>query len=81
MRRCLIPLKPSAWKLCPELGIAIPVGKDSLSMKTVWKDDAGEKTMTAPLSLIVTAFAPVMDVGKTLTPQLQMAMMKIVLLS
>ena len=57
--------------LCPALGIAIPVGKDSLSMKTVWKDDAGEKIMTAPLSLIVTAFAPVVDVSKTLTPQLK----------
>jgi phosphoribosylformylglycinamidine synthase len=57
-------------ELCPALGIAIPVGKDSLSMKTVWKDADGEKTMTAPLSLIVTAFAPVTDITKTLTPQL-----------
>jgi phosphoribosylformylglycinamidine synthase len=53
------------------LGIAIPVGKDSLSMKSVWKDETGEKTMTSPLSLIITAFAPVDDVRKTLTPQLQ----------
>jgi phosphoribosylformylglycinamidine synthase len=58
-------------ELCPELGIAIPVGKDSLSMKTVWRDEQGEKIMTAPLSLIITAFAPVADVGKTLTPQLK----------
>ncbi|MCX7097873.1 MAG: phosphoribosylformylglycinamidine synthase [Methylococcales bacterium] len=57
--------------LCPELGIAIPVGKDSLSMKTVWRDDSAEKTMTAPVSLISTAFAPVLDVSKTLTPQLK----------
>jgi phosphoribosylformylglycinamidine synthase len=58
-------------ELCPALGIAIPVGKDSLSMKSVWQDGAGEKTMTAPLSLIITAFAPVRDVRNTLTPQLQ----------
>ena len=58
-------------QLCPALGIAIPVGKDSLSMKSVWQDGDGEKSMTAPLSLIITAFAPVQDVRKTLTPQLQ----------
>jgi phosphoribosylformylglycinamidine synthase len=59
-------------EVCPELGIAIPVGKDSLSMKTVWRDEAGEKRMLAPVSLIVTAFAPVTDVHRTLTPQLNM---------
>ncbi len=64
-------VKAVGMELCPELGIAIPVGKDSLSMKTVWKDDAGEKIMTAPLSLIITAFAPVIDVSKTVTPQLR----------
>ncbi len=64
-------VKAVGLELCPELGIAIPVGKDSLSMKTVWRDDAGEKTMTAPLSLIITAFAPVLDATKTLTPELQ----------
>lgn len=64
-------VKAVGLELCPELGIAIPVGKDSLSMKTVWRDEAGEKTMTAPLSLIITAFAPVLDVTKTLTPELQ----------
>ena len=57
-------------ELCPELGIAIPVGKDSLSMKTVWSDDSGERRMLAPVSLIVSAFAPVTDVNRTLTPQL-----------
>ncbi|MDH3371714.1 MAG: phosphoribosylformylglycinamidine synthase, partial [Gammaproteobacteria bacterium] len=61
-----------ALELCPALGISIPVGKDSMSMKTVWQDDAGrERAVTAPLSLIVSAFAPVMDVRKTLTPQLR----------
>ncbi len=64
-------VKAVGMDLCPALGIAIPVGKDSLSMKTVWQDNAGEKIMTAPLSLIVTAFAPVVDVSKTLTPQMR----------
>ncbi len=64
-------VKAVGLELCPELGIAIPVGKDSLSMKTVWQDRADEKIMTAPLSLIITAFAPVSDVTLTLTPQLQ----------
>jgi len=58
-------------ELCPDLGIAIPVGKDSLSMKTVWQDEGKTKSVTSPLSLIVTAFAPVTDVAKTCTPQLR----------
>ena len=58
-------------ELCPALGITIPVGKDSMSMSTVWKDGAGQKRMTAPVSLIVSAFASVEDVRLTLTPQLQ----------
>ncbi|MDD2720176.1 MAG: phosphoribosylformylglycinamidine synthase [Gallionella sp.] len=57
-------------ELCPQLGIGIPVGKDSMSMKTTWKDGADDKAVTAPLSLIVTAFAPVTDARDTLTPQL-----------
>ena len=57
--------------LCPQLGISIPVGKDSLSMKTTWDDNGGRKEVTAPLSLIVSAFAPVADVRGTLTPQLR----------
>ena len=61
-----------ALELCPALGISIPVGKDSMSMKTVWQDAGGaQRAVTAPLSLIVTAFAPVMDVRRTLTPQLR----------
>ncbi len=58
-------------ELCPALGIAIPVGKDSLSMKTVWEAGSEQQDVVAPLSLIVTAFAPVMDVRATLTPQLR----------
>jgi len=62
-----------AMELCPALGIAIPVGKDSMSMKTAWTDAAsGEaRAVTAPLSLIVSAFAPVTDARRTLTPQLR----------
>ena len=60
-----------ALELCPELGISIPVGKDSLSMKTAWIDGGEPKEVTAPLSLIVSAFAPVEDVRRTLTPQLK----------
>jgi len=64
-------VKTVGMDVCPDLGIAIPVGKDSLSMKTVWNEDGTDKTMTSPLSLIITSFAPVLDVSKTLTPQLQ----------
>ena len=59
-------------ELCPELGIAIPVGKDSLSMKTVWSEAGEKREMTAPLSLIISAFAPVADIRRTLTPELRM---------
>ena len=64
-------VKAVGMELCPELGIAIPVGKDSMSMKTVWDQDGQQQSVTAPLSLIVSAFAPVSDVRKTLTPRLQ----------
>ncbi|CAG8596606.1 31693_t:CDS:1 [Gigaspora margarita] len=58
-------------ELCPALGISIPVGKDSMSMKMKWKDGNGSQNeVTAPLSLIVTGFAPVINIHKTLTPQL-----------
>ncbi|KAF0475610.1 phosphoribosylformylglycinamidine synthase [Gigaspora margarita] len=58
-------------ELCPALGISIPVGKDSMSMKMKWKDENGSQNeVTAPLSLIVTGFAPVINIHKTLTPQL-----------
>lgn len=61
-----------ALELCPALGISIPVGKDSMSLKTVWQDDKDERCeVTAPLSLIVSAFAPVLDARKTMTPQLR----------
>ena len=63
-------VKAVGEELCPELGISIPVGKDSLSMKTVWNSKDGKKNkITAPLSLIISAFAPVKDVRKTVTPE------------
>ncbi|MFO8025043.1 phosphoribosylformylglycinamidine synthase, partial [Thiohalophilus sp.] len=58
-------------ELCPALGITIPVGKDSMSMRTVWQEQDETRSVTAPLSLIVSAFAPVSDVSRTLTPQLR----------
>jgi phosphoribosylformylglycinamidine synthase len=63
-------VKAVGEQLCPALGIAIPVGKDSLSMKTVWTEQGEQREMTGPLSLIISAFAPVQDARKTLTPQL-----------
>ncbi|WP_283743593.1 phosphoribosylformylglycinamidine synthase [Sideroxydans sp. CL21] len=63
-------VKAVGMELCPQLGISIPVGKDSMSMKTTWKEGEQSKAVTAPLSLIVTAFAPCTDARKTLTPQL-----------
>ncbi|HEY5802000.1 MAG TPA: phosphoribosylformylglycinamidine synthase [Burkholderiaceae bacterium] len=58
-------------EMCPALGISIPVGKDSLSMRTTWNDDGMAKAVTSPVSLIVSAFAPVTDVRRSLTPQLR----------
>lgn len=64
-------VKAVGMELCPALGISIPVGKDSLSMRTRWNDDDGEnRQVTAPVSLIITAFASIADVRQTLTPQL-----------
>ncbi|MHB8667789.1 MAG: phosphoribosylformylglycinamidine synthase [Burkholderiales bacterium] len=61
-----------ALELCPALGISIPVGKDSLSMKTTWEEDGRNKEVVAPLSLIVSAFAPCADARRVLTPQLRL---------
>ncbi len=60
-------------ELCPQLGIAVPVGKDSLSMRTEWRAGGEDRAVTAPVSLVVSAFAPVTDVRRTLTPQLDAA--------
>ena len=64
-------VKAVGMEMCPQLGIAIPVGKDSLSMRTAWSTGAQERAVTSPMTLNVTAFAPVADIRKTLTPQLQ----------
>ena len=58
-------------QMCREIGVSIPVGKDSLSMKTVWQEGAEKKSVVSPLSLIATAFAPVQDVCKTVTPDIK----------
>lgn len=59
-------------KLCPELKVSIPVGKDSTSMKASWKDESGDsKSVTAPVSVVISAFTPVEDVRNTWTPQLK----------
>ncbi len=65
-------VKAVGMELCPALGITIPVGKDSMSMKTRWQDEGEDKSVTSPMSLIVTGFAPVVDVRQTLTPQLRL---------
>lgn len=65
-------VKAVGMELCPALGITIPVGKDSMSMKTRWQDAGVEKSVTAPMSLIISGFAPVTDVRRTLTPQLRL---------
>jgi len=63
-------VKAVGMELCPALGISIPVGKDSLSMRTQWQQDGNTRKVTAPVSLIVSAFASLPDVRGTLTPQL-----------
>ncbi len=63
-------VKAVGMELCPALGISIPVGKDSLSMRTQWSDGTDKKKVTSPVSLIVTGFATLADVRGTLTPQL-----------
>jgi phosphoribosylformylglycinamidine synthase len=64
-------VKAIGEELCPELGLTIPVGKDSMSMKTAWQENGEDKSVTSPLSLVITAFGAVKDVRKTVTPQLR----------
>ncbi len=64
-------VKAVGEELCPALGLTIPVGKDSMSMKTRWNEQGEEREMTSPLSLVITAFARVDDVRRTVTPQLR----------
>jgi phosphoribosylformylglycinamidine synthase len=60
-------------EFCIALGVSIPVGKDSMSMRTTWRDGEGERAVTAPVSLVVSAFAPVDDARRTLTPMLRLS--------
>ncbi|MFY8273076.1 phosphoribosylformylglycinamidine synthase [Pseudoalteromonas sp. SSDWG2] len=64
-------VKAVGEELCPALGLTIPVGKDSMSMKTTWQDNGEDKAVTAPLSLVISAFGRVEDIRKTVTPQLR----------
>ncbi|WP_298635997.1 phosphoribosylformylglycinamidine synthase [uncultured Umboniibacter sp.] len=66
-------VKTVGMEFCPELGLTVPVGKDSLSMRTQWKDGDEDKAVVAPLSLVVSGFTPVEDVRSAVTPQLQAA--------
>ncbi|KXI27849.1 phosphoribosylformylglycinamidine synthase [Paraglaciecola hydrolytica] len=63
-------VKAIGEELCPALDLTIPVGKDSMSMKTTWQENGEAKSVTSPLSLVITAFGAVQDVRKTLTPEL-----------
>ena len=64
-------VKAVGEELCPTLGLTVPVGKDSMSMKTTWHENGEQKSVTAPLSLVISAFSRVEDVRKTVTPQLR----------
>ncbi|GGI67920.1 phosphoribosylformylglycinamidine synthase [Shewanella gelidii] len=64
-------VKAVGEELCPELSLTIPVGKDSMSMKTAWQDGGEDKAVTSPMSLVITAFGAVQDIRKTVTPELR----------
>ncbi len=64
-------VKAIGEELCPELDLTIPVGKDSMSMKTAWEDNGVEKAVTSPMSLVITAFGAVQDIRNTVTPELR----------
>ncbi len=68
--RLVAAVRAVGTELCPALGIAIPVGKDSMSMRTVWQQGGARREMAAPVSLVVSAFAPVTDIRRTLTPEI-----------
>lgn len=64
-------VKAVGEELCPELSLTIPVGKDSMSMKTAWQQDGADKTVISPMSLVITAFGIVQDIRNTVTPELR----------
>ncbi len=69
--RLLEAVQAVAIALCPTLGVVIPVGKDSMSMRASWRDANGEHRVVAPMTVVISAFSPVVDVRRTLTPQLR----------
>lgn len=69
--RLYATVRALGMELCPDLGLAIPVGKDSLSMRTAWEQDGASRQVVAPLTVVISAFAPVVDVDRTVTPQLR----------
>jgi phosphoribosylformylglycinamidine synthase len=73
-------VKAIGEEFCPELGITIPVGKDSLNMRTKWQQAGEDKSVASPVSLIITGFAPVKSVSKTLTPQLDLSQETVLML-
>jgi phosphoribosylformylglycinamidine synthase len=73
-------VKAVGMELCPALGINIPVGKDSMSMKTEWQSEEINYATTSPTSLVISAFAPVCDLTKTLTPELKTDLESVILL-
>ncbi|MBT8141660.1 MAG: phosphoribosylformylglycinamidine synthase [Gammaproteobacteria bacterium] len=73
-------VKAVGEELCPDLGIAVPVGKDSLSMRTKWNEGENEHEVVAPLSLIISGFSPVKDARKTLTPLLDLETQSVLIL-
>jgi len=64
-------VKAIGEELCPELSLTIPVGKDSMSMKTAWEENGEQKSVTSPMSLVITAFGVVQDIRNTVTPELR----------
>ncbi|WP_298769245.1 phosphoribosylformylglycinamidine synthase [uncultured Shewanella sp.] len=64
-------VKAIGEELCPELSLTIPVGKDSMSMRTAWQDGSEQKAVTSPMSLVITAFGRVQDIRHTVTPELR----------
>ena len=70
-------VKAVGLEFCPELGMTIPVGKDSMTMRTQWDEGGASKSVTAPVSLIVSAFAPAGDARQTLTPELHLSLIHI----